>query len=158
MIADLWYCGSQTSPKTEISKLCEFEDINYLTAFADYRIPQSLLQMGVIKYSDDLMQKLKSENIIILKFKIYMSTFTINCLVELLEEDIIEPNDRLEVEIRCVSLHAIELIREATEKINDTKCANINSVMIDTYLWSYAMKNQNDCQSLPHHKTRTYFY
>lgn len=70
VIADLWYCGSQTSPKTEISKLCEFEDINYLTAFADYRIPQSLLQMGVIKYSDDLMQKLKSENIIILMFEI----------------------------------------------------------------------------------------
>lgn len=85
-------------------------------------------------------------------------TFTINCLVEFLEEEIIEPNDRLEVEIRCVSLHAIELIREATEKMNDLKCANINSVMIDTYLWSYAMKNQNDCQSVPHHKTRTYFY
>jgi len=78
LIADLWYCANQ-SPETEISKLCKFSDISELTGLADYRVPQSLLDMGVITYSDILLEILKTEKQI-------------------------EPNDPLEVEIRGVSL------------------------------------------------------
>ena len=49
LCADLWYCGTQ-SEQTEISKLCKFEDIQQLSAFADYRIPQSLESMGALEY------------------------------------------------------------------------------------------------------------
>jgi hypothetical protein len=37
----------------------EFEDIDQLTMFADYRIPQVLMYFGVLSYSDELMEKLK---------------------------------------------------------------------------------------------------
>ena len=61
VIADLWYCGMQSEPETELSKLCKFHDISELTAFADYRIPQTLLNYGAIKYSEKLLQMLKGK-------------------------------------------------------------------------------------------------
>ena len=74
-------------------------------------------------------------------------------------ERLIEPNDPLEVEIRGVSVHAIEKIKVAIARMDkQQQFPDINSVMLDTYLWSYAMKNHNHCQKIPHHKTRTYFY
>lgn len=36
-----------------------FSDISSVTIFADYRIPQVLVHLGAMKYSDALMKKLK---------------------------------------------------------------------------------------------------
>lgn len=36
-----------------------FEDISSLTIFADYRIPQVLVHLKAMKYSDELMKKLR---------------------------------------------------------------------------------------------------
>lgn len=35
-----------------------FEDISSITMFADYRLPQILVYLGALKYSDDLLKKL----------------------------------------------------------------------------------------------------
>lgn len=35
-----------------------FNDISSLTIFADYRIPQVLVHLGAMRYSDELMRKL----------------------------------------------------------------------------------------------------
>lgn len=40
--------------------LGEFEDIDHLTMFADYRVPQILYHMGVIDYSNELKKKSNS--------------------------------------------------------------------------------------------------
>jgi hypothetical protein len=37
----------------------EFADIDKITLFADYRIPQVLVYFGVMSYTDELMEKLK---------------------------------------------------------------------------------------------------
>ena len=55
-----WSCAHQTDEINEIAELCKFDDIDILTAFADYRIPQSLAHLGVIRYSDELTDILKS--------------------------------------------------------------------------------------------------
>lgn len=56
MVADVWACcGGQG--------LGEFSDIDDLTAFADYRIPQSLVWMGVLEYSESLLKTLKSSKL-----------------------------------------------------------------------------------------------
>lgn len=36
-----------------------FSDISSVTIFADYRIPQVLVHLGAMKYSEELMKKLK---------------------------------------------------------------------------------------------------
>lgn len=35
-----------------------FHDISSITMFADYRLPQILVYLGALKYSDDLLKKL----------------------------------------------------------------------------------------------------
>lgn len=35
-------------------------NMNWLTMFADYRVPQALVYLGVLRYSDSLMQTLKN--------------------------------------------------------------------------------------------------
>lgn len=36
-----------------------FEDLDYITMFADYRVPQVLVHFGAMTYDDYLMQLLK---------------------------------------------------------------------------------------------------
>lgn len=47
LVADIWACF-------ETKGLGTFEDINSLTMFADYRVPQMLRYLGVFEYSDEL--------------------------------------------------------------------------------------------------------
>ena len=68
----------------------------------------------------------------------------------------IDQDDPNEVEIRCVSLHAIELLVIEVNKISDIK---VTSVILDNIIWEYAMENFFDSvEVLPHHLTRTVFY
>lgn len=53
LVADIWACCGGEG-------LGEFTDIDELTAFADYRIPQSLLWLGVLEYSEDLVKALQN--------------------------------------------------------------------------------------------------
>lgn len=39
--------------------LGEFKDINNLTVFADYRVPQTLRKLGLVNYSEELSEKLE---------------------------------------------------------------------------------------------------
>ena len=68
----------------------------------------------------------------------------------------IPAHDPREVEIRAVSLHAIELL---VDEINKTAKVKINAVIVDNLIWEYAMKTffHRDGE-LPHHRTRTIFY
>ncbi|XP_042220020.1 queuosine salvage protein-like isoform X2 [Homarus americanus] len=56
LAADLWmlYRGEG---------LGAFTDIDSLTMFADYRVPQAMAYFGVLKYSDSLMEKLNKEEL-----------------------------------------------------------------------------------------------
>lgn len=38
----------------------EFSDIDKITMFADYRVPQVLVYFGVMSYSEELMEKLRN--------------------------------------------------------------------------------------------------
>ena len=48
---------------------CDFHDIDQLTAFADYRVPQTLLEANALEYSAELIEQLKgfiSETMVLL--------------------------------------------------------------------------------------------
>ncbi|CAH8564574.1 unnamed protein product [Heterobilharzia americana] len=52
LIGDLWYCF-------EGKGFGFFHDIDEITAFADYRVPQVLHYFGVIEYSEELITKIR---------------------------------------------------------------------------------------------------
>ena len=53
LVGDIWACFKGQSYGA-------FTDINYITMFADYRVPQVLIHFGTMTYSNDLLNKLKS--------------------------------------------------------------------------------------------------
>jgi hypothetical protein len=57
LCGDLWAAfGKSTDPVSCFS----FNDLDELTMFADYRVPQLLLHLGVLTYSDELFAKIKN--------------------------------------------------------------------------------------------------
>ncbi|KRT81414.1 hypothetical protein AMK59_5121, partial [Oryctes borbonicus] len=108
LIGDIWACYKNKG-------LGHFHDIDEITMFADYRVPQSLLFFGALEYSDELKDKLKSNYIF-------------------------ENGDPTEVEIRGCSIHAVELIKlYVSNKIDNPQ--KINSILIDHFLWDFRRKN-----------------
>lgn len=57
LVADLWACFDGAGPG-------EFRDIDKITIFADYRIPQILASLGCIEYSPTLLGKITRREII----------------------------------------------------------------------------------------------
>lgn len=91
-----------------------FENMNRLTAFADYKLPQILRHCGILEYNDELAAKVDSL-----------------VLIPLLSEE--------EVEIRAHTVWAVELIRDELQKIG----IRVNAYEIDYLLWVLAKKTQN---------------
>lgn len=128
LIADLWACF-------EGKGWGEFTDIDSLTMFADYRVPQILVHLGILEYSPRLMDLLNKGTPLL-------------------------PQDPLEVEIRGNSIWAVELLRREMEKKNEKgdKDHPINAITIDFYLWDTAKERSGDMSSIPIHRTRSLFY
>lgn len=131
LVADIWACFA--------SEKLVFRDINLLTMFADYRVPQILAWLGAIEYSDSLMARLKSE-----------------------EE--LDSGCRTEIEIRGCSIHAVELIRDELQSLQqqstskDSDTVVINSVLTDFLLWDYATAHKNKLAEIPIHHVRSVYY
>ncbi len=91
------------------------KNIEYLTAFADYKIPQILRKLGVLIYSQELA----------------------NLIDEKIEINVGDPR---EVEIKANMIWAIELIKKEVNK----KYLNINAMDIDHYLWILSQDKKQD--------------
>lgn len=127
LVGDIWACYKNQG-------LGYFEDIDEITMFADYRVPQSLLVYQVLEYSAELLTKLKTNHIF-------------------------NNGDPMEVEIRGCSIHSVELLKAyIRNKIHDPK--NINSIIIDHFLWDFRRQNANKIlkEVLPFHKTLSVYY
>jgi hypothetical protein len=98
-----------------------------LTAFADYKLPQVLRELGIIAYSADLADKI--------------DTF-----------QAIEPGGEEEVEIRAVTLHAVETLRVGFAE----KGRKVSSIAVDEWLWR--LGQLDEFRTKPYHRCRTIFY
>ncbi|KFP44338.1 UPF0553 protein C9orf64, partial [Chlamydotis macqueenii] len=114
-----------------------FDDISSLTIFADYRIPQVLVHLKAMKYSEELMKKLR-------------------------EGTMFQSGDKEEVEIRgcsiwCCALickHLLELYEKKGQDMRD----KINAVLLDYHLWDYARDHREEMKDIPFHRVRCIYY
>ncbi|ANB15556.1 hypothetical protein AWJ20_3184 [Sugiyamaella lignohabitans] len=129
LVADIWACFQGKS-------YGEFNDIDQITMFADYRVPQMLHSLNCISYSTDLTHHLTSHLPL-------------------------DNGDPREVEIRACSIWSVEIIRREILAIDPS--APINSILIDYYLWDTAKAIQKQLGLDQHsmiacHRTRSVFY
>ncbi|MBI3633051.1 MAG: hypothetical protein HY226_02050 [Candidatus Vogelbacteria bacterium] len=103
-----------------------FTDKEYLTAFADYKVPQILHTLGLIEYSDRLTSKIR-------------------VLTE------IKAGSREEIEIRAATIWAVEYLRREMKKLGK----NMFAFEIDWILWNNA-KNEDMALPYHHTKTVFY--
>ncbi len=95
------------------TKWGEFKDIQCLTAFADYKLPQVLRHLGILEYDQELEHKIESKIIL-------------------------PSGSKEEVEIRAATVQAVELIKNALQK-RKIPC---NSALIDNWLWSLGQEKE----------------
>ncbi|OON14111.1 g-patch domain protein [Opisthorchis viverrini] len=130
LVGELWLCFNGQG-------VGAFDDIDKITAFADYRVPQVLFYYGAVSYSDKLLDVIRTGELI--------------------------PNgSQLEVEIRGATIHAVQLI---VQKVKDllaeaghlkTPC---NAILADNYLWTFRREHVAEIDAvIPMHKTRCLFY
>lgn len=131
LVGDVWSCYHGEG-------LGYFEDIDKITMFADYRVPQVLVHFGSLEYTP--------------------------VLLELLKKDIIMQNgDEMEVEIRGASIYIIEQVKDAVVEVlklkhPDVDTRNVNSILIDQYLWDYRRAHAADLEYIPFHKVMSIYY
>jgi len=84
-----------------------FGDMDRLTAFADYKVPQVLRHLGIVVYKDSLAQKVD-------------------------QQVLLEPGSLDEVEIRASTIWTVELIRQELERMGKV----LRAFEIDWILWN----------------------
>jgi hypothetical protein len=88
----------------------DFKDIDRITMFADYRVPVVLRELGILRYSPHL-----------------------EGLVDGCHE--LPAGSEEELEIRGVTITAVELLREKLSDMQPDFAQKPNSVLIDWCLW-----------------------
>lgn len=129
LIGDLWACFSGKG-------IGYFEDIDKITMFPDYRVPQVLVHFKSLEYKSDLMETLKNDTIL-------------------------KNGDGMEVEIRGASIYIVEEVKtkiyELLERENMPR-SMVNSILIDHFLWDYRREHAKDLEYIPFHKTFSVYY
>lgn len=115
---DYWRLGRITK---EISR------INELTAFADYKIPQLLRQLGILVYTRELEQMIDNQ-------------------IEL------KPSSIEEIEIRASTIWAIEKLRVELEK----RFGSLSAAQVDTAVFLLSRDDKNVTKPYHHTRTVWY--
>ncbi|KAK0741817.1 hypothetical protein B0T21DRAFT_360177 [Apiosordaria backusii] len=126
LVADLWACFEGQGPYGT------FHDIDKITMFADYRIPQMLNQMGCLQYSPPLETAIR------------------------LKRDI-PSGSNWEIQLRACSIWCVELIRR--EIVKENPGAKVNAILIDFFLYDTIKEMEEEgSETVPHHRTRSIWY
>lgn len=133
MVADLWAAFDGES-------YGKFDDIDHITIFPDYRIPQMLQSLNVLWYSPRLETKIKRRE-------------------ELMA------GSNMEIEIRGCSIWAVELLKREMVKLYPEAKHKVNAILIDFFLYDTCKEQEAIAEAenakeeiLPHHRTRSIWY
>ena len=108
--------------------LGEFSDISELTCFADYRLPQLMFHLGIIKYDDELKSQVLGRNEII-------------------------AGSAQELEIRAATVQCVEMMKREIIQKNQQP---LLSLQLDNLLWERGESQLAALP--PHHRTLTIYY
>ncbi|MFN3429375.1 MAG: queuosine 5'-phosphate N-glycosylase/hydrolase [Candidatus Sericytochromatia bacterium] len=106
----------------------EFHDIGELTAFADYKVPQVLEKLGILRYSPELEAKLRSGTVL-------------------------PHHSTEEVELRALTIWGTEALRVAMAR----QGREVKAIEVDWLLWDMGLTIQPP-KDKPYHLTRTTAY
>lgn len=134
LVADLWACFEGTS-------YGRFDDIDTITMFADYRIPQMLNTLGVLQYSPPLESHIR-------------------------QRKPIASGHAWETQLRGCSIWAVELLRREIRRRQQEQQPQkekarvvVNAILIDFFLYDTIKDREAKADSLiPHHRTRCIWY
>eukprot|EP01083_Nonionella_stella_P113978 336515_1 len=111
-----------------------FEDIDQLTSFADYRVPQLLRALNILKYSKRLGGKIDNKQLI-------------------------DSGSRDEILIRSSMICAVERLKNKLNvKRREKKQTPLTSIEIDWCLWNRGEQLNAKNKLKPHHRTLTIYY
>ncbi|KAF2018644.1 hypothetical protein BU24DRAFT_430816 [Aaosphaeria arxii CBS 175.79] len=109
-----------------------FNDIDKITMFADYRVPQMLHSLGCMSFCPPLEGRIRR-----------------------LEP--IETGHAWELQIRGCSIWAVELLRREILKLDPEM--EVNAILIDFFLYDLAKEREKAGEeAIPHHRTRSIWY
>ncbi|KAK0389806.1 hypothetical protein NLU13_3379 [Sarocladium strictum] len=125
LVADLWACFNGES-------WGEFRDIDKITMFADYRVPQILITFGALYCSPGVAAAIKGK-------------------------EMIESGSRWEIQLRACSIWCVELMRREIQRQHPG--TPVNAILIDFFLYD-SMKEMEAAgkEPMPHHRTRSIWY
>ena len=156
-VADIWAAlgrGKQesssiasSSTSKQFLECCLFKDMDLLTTFPDYRVPQILRHVGAISYTSDIANKIDQ--------KTELAKFSAD-----------------EISIRAATVVAVENLvtqvkrhlsnsngsKVSGEEQHGTLSDAVSAVTIDWYLWQKGEKEDRLNLLGPHHRVRTTFY
>lgn len=122
LISDLWFVFAGDGPG-------QFDDIDTLTAFADYKLPQLLRATGALEFHPSL--------------------------ADLVDRGVpLAYGSREEVEIRAVTVQVIERLRD---RLDELAGRHVHICKLDSLLWALSQRD-GWTEGTPHHRTRTIFY
>lgn len=145
--ADLWAAMGRGRTLIDSSTLscCNFRDLDRLTTFPDYRVPQILRHAGAIRYSDSLAERVDNQ-------------------VE------VEIGSAEEMGIRAATVVAVDQlvtkVKDLLQNSNDGEdysdidklSSDVCAVTLDWYLWQQGERLDRANQLGEHHRVRTTFY
>jgi len=155
LCADLWAAlgnGQKEYKKENILDYCHFHDIDNITTFADYRVPQLLRHLGVLEYSPSLGEKVNNgiELMPSSTEELYIRAGTVVAVDQL-------------VNFVKSRLQLLDSIRKEKGK-GEASSSNmhlwkeVNAVKLDWYLWNIGEKLDREGSLNQHHLVRTIFY
>lgn len=113
---------------SEVPEGLSITDLDVLTAFADYKIPQLLHGTGILDYSEGLKNRIDNHKIIV-------------------------SGSSEEVEIRATTIIAVDLLQAA---LKNKAGVLVSAATLDAILWQEAKRLESNLP--PHHRTISTYY
>lgn len=146
LVADLWACF-------EAEAYGSFYDIDKITIFADYRIPQILITMGALYCSPSVAAAIRDKRILKSGDRWEMQLRGM-CHTRLERQ---RSRTWLTMRGAAGSIWCVELIRR--EILRRHPGTHVNAILIDFFLYDYMKELEAEGnEPFPHHRTRSIWY
>lgn len=131
--------------------------------FADYRVPQVLVHFGTLEYDDHLTNLLNSSEYF--GRDVGASTLTWYIMLDIVSfsDKVLDCGCAEEVEIRGASIYVVEELKKAVlaeleQHHPNVPTQNVNSILLDHFLWDYRRQYAPELEYIPFHKTIGIYY